>query len=212
MRHFFRQIRFNQLLCTISKTPSAYSVFIDGPASILENSSGYGMKIANFFKSISKMQDWKLLATIKIDAQKYSLLLNSDFIVEKKILSVYYPKEFEIFKQNFEEKSEFWKISDEVEPFSFDGKKIIVPDFIFINKKNAQKIQIELFHKWHKSQLFQRLADLKNHDNNNFILGIDRNLQKSVEAEIDGKIRRKTFRFSDFPTLSSVERVLEEVD
>jgi hypothetical protein len=85
-----------------------------------------------------------LFATLKIDAKKHSVLLNSDFVVQKKILSVYYPKEFEIFKQNFEEKSEFWKISDEVEPFSLDGKQTIVPDFLFVHRKTGKKIQSSL--------------------------------------------------------------------
>jgi predicted nuclease of restriction endonuclease-like RecB superfamily len=208
MRYFFRQIRFNQLLCTITKTPSAYSIFIDGPAGILENSSGYGLKIANFFKTVCKLHDWKLFAAIKMDANKYSFLLNSDFIVKKEILASYYPKEFEAFKQNFEEKSEFWEVSDEAEPFSLDGKNIIVPDFLFIHKKTKKKIQLELFHKWHKSQIVKRIDDLKNHEIYDFIVGVDTNLYKNIENEIDEKVQAKIFRFRDFPSQNIVEKTL----
>lgn len=210
MRHFFSQIRFNQLLCGVSKTSSGYSVFIDGPASILENSSGYGQKIANFFKIICRIQDWKLFATLKIDSKKYSLILNSNFISQKNVLSVYYPKEFEVFRQNFQENSEFWEISDEIEPFSLDGKQIIVPDFLFVSRKTKKKVQLEMFHKWHKSQVLKRLYDLKKYEINDFILGIDVNLYKSIKNEIDEKISPKIFKFRDFPSQNIVEKTLGE--
>jgi predicted nuclease of restriction endonuclease-like RecB superfamily len=210
MRHFFNQVRFNQLLCGVSKTSGGYSVFIDGPASILENSSGYGQKIANFFKIICRIQEWKLFAALKIDSQKYSLILNSNFIAQKKVLSVYYPKEFEIFRQNFEEKSEYWEISDEIEPFSLDAKTIIVPDFMFIHRKTKKKIQLEMFHKWHKSQVFKRLDDLKNYEVHDFILGLDANLYKIIENDIDEKTQSKIFGFRDFPSQSIVEKTLNQ--
>ena len=210
MRYFFRQIRFNQLLCNVSKTSEGYSIFIDGPASILENSSGYGLKIACFFRIICRVQDWKLFAAINTAAQKHSLILNSGFIGQKEVLSAYYPKEFEIFRQNFEEKSELWEISDEIEPFSFDGKRIIVPDFLFINRQTGKKVQLEIFHKWHKSQVSKRLDDLKNYGGDNFILGIDTNLYKSIENDIDEKIQSKIFRFRDFPSQNAVEKTLPQ--
>jgi len=208
-RYFFRQIRFHQLLCVVFKTPSGYSVSIDGPASILENSSGYGLKIANFFKTICKIQDWKLFASLKFDKQKYSLILNSSVIDKKEILAIYYPKEFEVFKQNFEENSRSWRISDEIEPFSFDSKGIVVPDFLFVHSKTGQKIQLEMFHKWHKAQVSKRIDDLKNYDGCDFIIGIDSNLYEKVENCIEEKIRPKIFRFRDFPSQNIVEKTLD---
>jgi predicted nuclease of restriction endonuclease-like RecB superfamily len=210
MRYFFKQIRFHQLLCTVSMTSSGYSFFIDGPAGILENSSGYGGKIANFFKSVCRTLDWKLFGTLKVGTKRHSLILNSDFILERKVLSVYYPGEFEIFRRDFEEKSECWDISCEVEPFSLDGKQIIVPDFLFTHRKTGEIIQLELFHKWHKSQILRRLEDLKSYNSFNFIMGVDTNVYKSIEDKISKKIQSKIFRFRDFPSQNLVEKTLGE--
>jgi hypothetical protein len=68
---------------------------------------------------------------------------------------------------------------------------------------------MEMFHKWHKTQVSKRLNDLKNYNDNSFIIGIDNNLYEKIENEIEEKIHPLTFRFRDFPSQNIVEKTLD---
>ena len=216
LRFLLRQLKFYQLITYIKKENEKYYVEIDGPISLFLQTQKYGFNLAAFFPNVVLLSKWKLSAHITISKSSRSegileLSEKSPLVSHYKNFSSYIPEEFQIFSEYFNNKSEFWKIDSSNEEILFDGSNFYFPDFKFV--KNNKVVFLELFHSWHKKAFLQRLENIEKNNNNDFIMGIAKNLIKDVE--IASKIheskyfQEKGFIFREMPTVNQVIEILK---
>ncbi|MBQ7403123.1 MAG: DUF790 family protein [Lentisphaeria bacterium] len=218
LRRFFKQLRFLRLLATVSMDQDRQGnakrirVYIDGPASILENGTKYGLQLASFFPVILPLNSWKMSSVIKPGTHELKFILDSKSNLRGHFgnHSAYIPEEIKMFVAHFRQTSDVWKIVPDAPPFlDLGGQTFLFPDLTFSN--GSQTVHLELFHKWHEGQLKDRLAFLAKHPDHPILLGIDRSLFPKKEGG-DSVIREnplygeKIFLFSGYP---GVERVLK---
>ena len=211
MRGFFRYLKFFRLLASINKKGKTkdYHIEIDGPLNILENSKKYGLQLASFFPVICFLNDWKLSAEINLKNGVYNLSVSNEDKIKSHYRrpSSYIPEEFSLYEKLFNKKSKDWKIIESKYFINPGNQQIIFPDFTFKNTKTNRTAHLELFHRWHYTQLINRLSSLKNVDENPFFIGIDRSIYKKKEIKmlIDSSpsITDKFFLFSDFPGVNN---------
>lgn len=221
LRRFFKQLRFLRLLASVSMQqdrkgdPKQIRVFIDGPASILENGTKYGLQLASFFPAILQLSSWKMSSVIKPGTNKLKFILDSSNNLSGRFghLSAYIPEEIKMFVDLFRKTSGRWKIVPDAPPFlKTDGQHFLFPDLSFSDGRFL--VHLELFHKWHGGQLKERLDFLEKNPDFPLLIGIDRSLFPKREGG-DSAIRenplygKKIFLFSGFP---GVERVLKLLD
>ena len=91
-------------------------------------------------------------------------------------------------------------------------QKVIFPDFSFKNK-NGDIIHLELFHRWHITQLNQRLEECENNLEIPVIIGVDRVLYNKPEFKERLKasvwFENNGFVFRDFPSVENVVEILK---
>ena len=115
----------------------------------------------------------------------------------------------------FQQKSEDWKITGQA-PFIKTGDTIVFPDMSFTHKESGKTIHMELFHRWHGTQLEQRLDWLETHPENQLVLGVDRRLAPK-ESPMAGRLEESPyfashgFLFRDFPGVARTTTVLDRV-
>jgi uncharacterized protein len=218
MRGFFRYLKLFRLMASVTrKSKNNYNMEIDGPLSILENSQKYGLQLASFFPVICFLKKWNLTAEIKLKNKLYKLSISNEDNIKSHYakLSSYIPEEFAMFEKLFNEKSDKWKIIEYKDFINQGNQNLIFPDFTFENKDEKKVIHLELFHRWHYTQLFNRIAYLKNTNLNSlFFIGIDRSVYKKTDIKklIDNTpiISEKIFLFSDFPGVSNTLKGLNK--
>ena len=93
-----------------------------------------------------------------------------------------------------------------------DGK-LIFPDFAFRSRTTGRVLYLELFHRWHRSQLTVRLKDCAEGRFPDLLLGVDRALLKQdgllrAELEKDPFFSGSGFFFRDFPGVENVSKLL----
>ena len=77
----------------------------------------------------------------------------------------------------------------------------------------TKKVNVELFHRWHRSDLTKRLGILGKINHSDYIIGVDKLLTK--DEEIAGLLKEsmasgiKAFLFSGLPTAKAVLTHLE---
>jgi hypothetical protein len=95
-----------------------------------------------------------------------------------------------------------------------DGE-LVFPDMGF--KKNnsifGETVHLELFHRWHSSQLMKRIEQCEKSSGLPLLIGVDKYLYKKPEIKtcLDASefFNAKGFTFSDFPGVDKVKKLLD---
>lgn len=215
MRRMLKYLKFFRLLAqVVSAGKSSMELDISGPFSLFGPTRKYALNLAVFFPAVVRLKQWKLTAELNIGGKTGKLVLDqkSGLVSHYRNFSAYVPEEVKLFHRLFAEKISDWKIVGET-PILHGGKQeFIIPDISFENDAK-QLIHLELFHRWHKTQLQQRLESLKQNDLP-LIAGIDRSIMGNDEFEEilsqNPALKNRLFRFSDFPGVETVHRLLKK--
>lgn len=228
VRRLFKYLKFFRLLAEITQLPitkkerSAGTMFrfemqISGPASLFENTRKYALQLASFFPAICDLTQWTMNAEIELNGRKSRLHLTQDagLVSHYRNFTAHVPEEIMMFHRLFREESEEWQIVGESPFFNFGNQQLIFPDLSFRSSKTERKIHLELFHRWHATQLLRRLESMKTHPETALLIGVDRSLSRrpEIKAALDHSefFQTKGFLFRDFPGVERVTKLLNSV-
>ncbi len=213
-RYLFKQLKFHRLLPEVHKDIDKQLIFsINGPLSLFSQQQTYGLRIANFFPHLLNTKHWELSAQVNIKNKDAKLFISDQCKIESHYKSTqpYIPKEFSELISNFNKKSSTWKVSSGQNFLHIGRQSYCFADFLFTNKTNKD-IHLEMFHRWHSSQLVDRIKTIKDRDDCPLILGICKQLKNKKELQplINDSVKVKKFYYNDFPTSSSLLRFINE--
>ncbi len=238
LRRLFRYLKFFRLLADVRlrKPPdeSRIRLTVDGPASIFENSTKYGLQLASFFPAVCQMEQWKLSCEIRLRQKKKRLVLDSSCGLRSHYanFSAYIPEEIRLFAEHFRSTVPEWEIDSAPDYWKETPQKLVFPDFLFREKHHpgGKEFPMELFHRWHAAQLLERLSfleqqrqteegtKLKKGEKHNevplLLIGVDRSLLKKdglLKARLEESpyFQKHGFLFRDFPGVENVLKVLK---
>lgn len=220
LRRFFKYLKFFRLLCRAELKkkkgdPPQILLHIDGPASLLEHSSKYGLNLACFFPAVCAFPRWKIHCDLKIREKRIRLNLDEKSALKWSYthFGAYIPEEFKLFSDYFVQKQEElpWKMAVRENFLQMEKGELVFPDFRFRHESSSLEVDVELFHEWHKHELKRRLAYLEKHPEIPLILGADRScLKKEDSLEEHFRSREGNFLFTNFPGVENVMKALEK--
>ena len=216
LRRMLKYLKFFRLLAEISKNSAGLlKIEISGPFSLFGPTRKYALNLAAFFPAVVRLNSWKLRAEVKTRSGSSAVLKldnNAGLVSHYRHFSAYVPEEIRIFHQLFNRKSDDWEITGDTPVLLAGNGRYLVPDLSFKRKSDGKIIHIELFHRWHRGQLENRLEYLERKRELPIITGIDRAICDEETAEILTKkypgAMAKSFRFRDFPGVDTVLRKL----
>jgi len=221
LRRLFKYLKFFRLLARITtdkttdgdNAPDKLNIVIDGPASLFEQSKRYGFQLACFFPAVCALDHWSMRAEIEWkDAKRFLVLDESSGLVSHyHNFTAYAPEEIQLFHRYFKESVKDWTIVGNAPFIRADGNDIIFPDFSFMHT-DGTLVHLELFHRWHATQIMPRLDWFEKHPSAPLVIGIDRFLLKDdtiqSRLESDNALKSRIFLFSDYPTVDKTLRCL----
>ncbi len=229
LRRLFKYLKFFRLLAKISLLDDdskgvegsevearRFALRVDGPASIFESSNKYGLQLASFFPALIQVSEWKIDCEVKMRERVLRLKLDqtSGLVSHYSNFGAYIPEEASMFHKLFKEKVSDWHISGGTPFLRTGGQDLIFPDFSFDGPKGF-RAHLELFHKWHATQLPERLAFCERHPDLKLLLGVDRSLlsDSSLKAALDSSeyFAKAGFLFRDFPGVETCRKALESL-
>ena len=191
-------------------------MLVDGPISLFENTSKYGLQLACFFPALPDLDNWKIFAEIKLNNAHYELKLDhkSGLVSHYRNFSSYVPEEIRLFHTAFKDKSEEWEIIGQTPFINVGEGEVIFPDLSFKNRK-GKVVHLELFHRWHMSQIVKRLDQISLKKFPNLILGVDRSLinKGGLKETLEETpwFQERGFLFRDFPGVATVLKLLKKI-
>ena len=215
-RKLFKHLRFHRLLAVIhNPSPGVFELDIDGPLSLFFQTKKYGMNLARFFPALLHLSQWSLTAELDLKNRRTGVLELDQSIgiqPEFELFTAYVPKEIKVFQKSFAKKASGWKIAKESRFVPLGGDHACFPDFM-LKHESGSAVAIELFHRWHASQLTIRLQQIENAKKNQLILGVDHALARKPEIAAALKdspaFARYGFKFRDIPTVNIILPILE---
>lgn len=233
LRRLFKYLKFFRLMAQVfveDKRKSAWTELnaadttavkfrleIDGPMTLLESTTKYGLQLASFFPALVTMSKWRLRTTVNIKDKPLTLMLNesSELVSHYRNFSAYIPPEIKQFHQHFNEKQSDWKIAGNTPFLKGEGNALLFPDLCFEQSDGrGEPVYAELYHRWHSGGIAQRLKQLDELDQ--LILGIDRSVydrpQNKKLIDESGLLDQRIFLFRDFPTVNRVCKVLKHFE
>lgn len=219
LRKLVKFMKFFRLLAEIERTSSGgIRLKVSGPFALLEHSRKYAVQLAAFFPAVLKLKKFHLKAVVKGLSRSgaksvFELDQSAGLVSHYRDLAAYVPEEIKVFHRTFREKDPEWSIVGET-PFINTGKHgICFPDLSFRHSSGTE-CHLELFHRWHRGAVAQRLEYLHSVPDAPLIAGIDRGAaDDDTIAELFRKFpeaEKKCFRFRDFPGVESTVRTLNK--
>lgn len=212
-RRFLQRLKFWRLLAEIDEGKDELKIDLSGPLAMFDKSSTYGRRLSNFFPNVLLMDKWEITAEIKIDDKIMTLETDSSKSIKSHYGSLkgYIPAEFKDFIKIFNdlplEEREGFVASEGEDVLNLGAQNYVVPDMTFQNAE-GKRIHLELFHKWHESQLKQRVEALQLGPAVNLVLGVAAELLSREElretTSYSSHSDLKIFVFKRFPTPKAI--------
>ena len=219
LRRLLKYLKFFRLLFRAELVPAKKDALpmikmrIDGPASILDNSTKYGLQLASFFPAVCSMKTWQVSCGLKLRTRTLRLRLDesSRLVCHYTNFGAYIPEEFKMFQDYFNQTSgRGWTLVPREAYLKLEDNQLTFPDFRF-RSDDGLELDVELFHQWHKTPLKERLEYLEKHPETPLILGADRAcLKQDDELKERFTALPGNFLFSSFPGVENVIKALKK--
>lgn len=214
LRNLFRHLKFHQLMVDVKRDGAGYRLNLDGPLSLFQQTKRYGMNLARFFPVLLHEKHWQLTAEIRYRGKPPGTLVvdqSHPLTPYTKASGGYIPPEFELLCQAVADQLPGWQAVAGEQAVQLPNGDYVFPDFALAH--GDQTLYLELFHRWHRGALRNRLKAGLNPAAPLLLLGVDTALSrdKTLAAELAGHdyFQEYGFTFRDIPTVTKLKRILK---
>lgn len=175
VRQLFRYLKFHQLMYRVSGSAAELAIHVDGPQSLLRQSSRYGLQLAIFFPAVLLQPgSWTLEAEVLWG--KTRKLKKRLTIAHTRGLQSHYADRGawrsnaeKWFVERFEQLDTGWTVHPG-ELLDLGRQKLMVPDLTF--RRDGKVAHLDIVGFWRRSYLDKRLAQTPDH----VVLAVSRRL------------------------------------
>lgn len=188
LRQLFRLAKFHQLMVEAQRTDAGIDITFDGPASMLKQSTRYGLELASFFPAIL-LQDgsWSLDATVLWTRAKHRKELQIDhecgLISHRADTGAYETREQAAFRERFNARESPWRLDPGDAPVVLGDRAVIVPDFR-LTHRDGRVAWLEIIGFWRPQPLKERLDRLDRYGRGDVIVAVSRSRRTSKGKEV----------------------------
>jgi predicted nuclease of restriction endonuclease-like RecB superfamily len=194
-RQLFRFIKFYRLMHSVRGDRGAgYAITLDGPASLFQLSSKYGLQMAEFLPALLLCEGWTLRAELLWGKERrpafFALESGSGLRSHYPDKGVYVTDEERHFVERFAEVKTRWTLEKKPEIIDLGGHGVLIPDFVLRHADDGREALLEIVGFWRKGYLESRLQVLREHGPPNLVLAVSKRLRSSEDelADVPGEM------------------------
>lgn len=216
-RALFRKIKFFQLLHRVEGNQrDGYVIRLDGPLSLFKAGNRYGFKMASFLPTLLHFQGWTLTASLlwgkKRRPCRFRLSPADELKPYTRLTGQWQPEEVAWLGEQFPGLDSDWHIAEASELVDLGGQGVLVPDYVFEHRGDAQghqRVFLEVFGFWNRGAVQARLKLLAERGPSNLILALSRSLSVD-ESELED-LPATVYVFRTHPRAREVLKILERM-
>ena len=169
LRALFRRLKFLRLLHTVSRQGDGHRVFIDGPFSLFESVTKYGLALALVLPALEGCDRWRLEADIRWGKERTPLLFrlasepsNAGVVspVQRRETAAALPHDVEALVVAFRALETAWRVSPNTEILELPGVGLSIPDLVFERRRadgSRDRVYFEVMGYWSRAAVWKRV-------------------------------------------------------
>ena len=212
LRYIFRRLKFNRLMFQVWQHPTHIELLIDGPQSVLKQSSKYGLQFAMFLPVLPLLPGtWHLQAEI-LWGQKRKVRKQMMITSEQSLYSHYEARGVwksnaeEWFEQRFLEKERGWVLA-QGKMLNLGEQQVLIPDFAFKKSEDGQDIAyLDIIGFWRRNYLDQVIKKAPK----NVIFAVSKKYAADAK-NLPNTLQERIVFFSEVISVTSVLEKIEKI-
>ena len=159
-RALFRSLKFHRLLCAITKLErgAGYAIDIDGPFSLFEQTTKYGLRLALALPAIMACDTWDVSAELRWGKDRRPLRYHLRGGGESSHADLTnLPDEVAALLSDLRQQESPWQASPSDSILALPGIGVCVPDLEFVHRQSGQRVFLEVLGFWSRAAVWKRV-------------------------------------------------------
>jgi predicted nuclease of restriction endonuclease-like RecB superfamily len=160
-RAIFRKLKFHRLLYTLEKLGrnAGYAIDIDGPFSLFEQTTKYGLKLALALPAIMACETWDVTAELRWGKDRRPLRyhLRGGATAPDSAPPTELPDEVSALLGELRAQESSWLASPSDAILDLPGIGACVPDLEFVHRESGQRVYLEVLGFWSRAAVWKRV-------------------------------------------------------
>lgn len=213
-RHLFRRLKFLRLLPTITPLPAGgYRLEIDGPFSLFQAVTRYGLQLGLALPAIAACDEWSLEADVRWGVARTPLrfTLAGEGTTGEVTPAASLAPELEAFVTAFDKLESGWRVERDPAVLDLPGVGLCVPDLAFVRGDglgDEQRVYFERLGFWSREAVWRRVDLVRAGLPHKVLFAVSRDLRVS-EQVLDDAASGALYVFARTPSARAVLARLE---
>jgi len=188
-RTLFRKLKFLRLLCVISPRPKGgYRIEIDGPFSLFESSTRYGLALALALPAIRELDRWSLVADLRWGTARTPLRCKLDGIgAAEPGDEPHLADDVRGLLDDLGALDTPWRAVPATELLDLPGHGVCVPDLTFVHAATGERVHLEVLGFWSRDAVWKRVELVQAGLAHRIVFAVGQHLRVS-EAALDAEL------------------------
>jgi predicted nuclease of restriction endonuclease-like RecB superfamily len=160
-RALFNKLKFRRLLYRMKRIDGgAYELEIDGPFSLFEAVTKYGLNLALSLAALEACDSLDLTATVQWGRSRQRLLFRHTHRAPadgERGAELELPTEVHELMTSFAEIKSSWSVEQSQEIFELPGVGVCVPDLVFVHRDSNVRVHLEVMGYWSRDAVWRRV-------------------------------------------------------
>jgi len=209
-RTLFRKLKFLRLLCTIApRAEGGYRIEIDGPFSLFESSTRYGLALALALPAIRELDRWSLVADLRWGTERLPLRCRLDgrgAVGEE--ATPHLADDVRAVLEALRAQDTPWQASPAVDVLDLPGHGVCVPDLTFVHAERGDRVHLEVLGFWSRDAVWKRVELVQAGLAHRIVFAVGQHLRVS-EAALDAELPGALYVYK---RTMSAKAILERVE
>jgi len=188
-RTLFRKLKFLRLLCAITPRPKGgYRIEIDGPFSLFESSTRYGLALALALPAIRELDRWSLVADLRWGAARTPLVCRLEGRGEPDAEAPpHLADEVRALLDDLRALDTPWRAAPATDLLDLPGHGVCIPDLTFSHSQTGERVHLEVLGYWSRDAVWKRVELVQAGLDHRIVFAVGQHLRVS-EAALDAEL------------------------
>ncbi len=212
LRAFFRRLKFLRLLHTIAKTKGGHRVVIDGPFSLFESVTKYGLQLALVLPALAACDAWRLEADVHWGKERVPLVFRLSGEGSGHVEPPPLPDEVQEVVRSFKALGTSWRVSSNTEVLALPGVGLSVPDLVFERRGGTarDRIYFEVMGYWSRAAVWKRVELVQAGLAKRILFAVSSRLRVSEDV-LDGELPGALYIYKQAMSARAIAERLEQL-
>lgn len=182
-RALFRRLKFHRLLYTIAPDAKrGYRIEVDGPFSLFEQVTAYGLKLALLVPALAACESWSLEAEVRWGKRREALTFKAAGGGGDEAAPAALPDDVTALAEALRALRSPWEVQEDAAILPLPGVGLCVPDLQLVHRKTGEVVFVELLGYWSRDAVWRRVELVEQGLSDRIVFCVSDKLRVSEDA------------------------------